>query len=171
MNTRGLLYGSSRRQRRRGAGPSSRAPITPGDRAARQPSRRPFGRAPVQANEPAMFVVQALPAPSCCRRLAQAPCYDWPGRRHRARPPAEVAELADATVSNTVEGNLVRVQIPPSAPPILNVSRPKAGPRWSPFGDAHGHLTPAFDPHGPNLSIARRRPSVQPHAAGALAKR
>jgi hypothetical protein len=29
---------------------------------------------------------------------------------------AEVAELADATVSNTVGGNLVRVQIPASAP-------------------------------------------------------
>ena len=29
---------------------------------------------------------------------------------------AEVAEQADATVSNTVEGNLVRVQVPASAP-------------------------------------------------------
>jgi uncharacterized membrane protein YphA (DoxX/SURF4 family) len=29
-----------------------------------------------------------------------------------------VAELADATVSNTVEGNLVRVQVPASAPPV-----------------------------------------------------
>lgn len=33
-------------------------------------------------------------------------------------PSAEVAEPADATVSNTVEGNLVRVQIPASAPPF-----------------------------------------------------
>ncbi len=31
---------------------------------------------------------------------------------------AEVAEQADATVSKTVEGNLVRVQIPASAPRI-----------------------------------------------------
>jgi hypothetical protein len=33
-----------------------------------------------------------------------------------AAHPAEVAEPVDATVSNTVEGNLIRVQIPASAP-------------------------------------------------------
>jgi hypothetical protein len=37
---------------------------------------------------------------------------------------AEVAEPADATVSNTVEGNLVRVQIPASAPQM------RSSPRW-----------------------------------------
>jgi hypothetical protein len=44
-----------------------------------------------------------------------------------------VAELADATVSNTVEGNLVRVQIPASAPrfharnPACRLLRPLTG--------------------------------------------
>ena len=51
----------------------------------------------------------ATPPGALDRRAA---CY----RRRRDPHGAEVAEQADATVSKTVEGNLVRVQIPASAP-------------------------------------------------------
>ena len=43
------------------------------------------------------------------------------GSRYDESSRAEVAEQADATVSNTVEGNLVWVQVPPSAPQVVSV--------------------------------------------------
>ena len=42
------------------------------------------------------------------------------GARYDESSRAEVAEQADATVSNTVEGNLVRVQVPASAPQAVS---------------------------------------------------